>query len=301
MTSSTDARTGLPSLTTVIAVGTAKGGNGKTSVAANLAALLATNGWKVLAIAVDPSDDLGEEFGYYHRGESDHGAALAAALLHTQPLTPTLRDVRPGLDVICAGRHLEDAAVELTRSEAPPTVLADALLPLAPDYDFVVLDCPPGHKLLQRIAFCAARWILVTTGPDLSSRKNIGELAVEAAAAREHNPSLELLAVLLFNIPAGATRIRADVRSYIETELDGIAPVLNTSIRTAVAAGVASRDRGVVMHELAQIPQPRFWEIRRKQAEDAGIPASAAKVAEDYMAAIEEMLEIMAARKEQQR
>lgn len=290
----------LTDLTTVISVAVVKGGAGKTSLAANIAGILARAGWRILLVVTDPQDNIGEDLGYTHRGESDHGRGLVDALLHQAPLTPSLIDVRPDLDVICCGDDLSDAIPDMIRADVPPTALAQALIPVAEDYDFIIIDCPPGNRFLQRLALTASRWVLTPSQSDLSSRKGIRDLAKEFAHARQDNPELGLLGVVLFNVPASGTRILAETREFLQVELGDLAPVLRTPIRQASAAARAARDRGLLMHELVELPQPKWWEIRRGDKVASGIPASAENVAADYLAVAEEILTIINTAKEQE-
>lgn len=291
----------LADLATVISVAVVKGGAGKTSLTANIAGILARAGWRVLVVVIDPQDNVGEDLGYTHRAESDDGRALVDALLHDAPLRPSLIDVRPDLDVICCGEELSEAIPDMIRADTPATALADALIPIADDYDFILIDCPPGYSFLQNLALTASSWVLTPSQSDLSSRKGIRYLAKQFAQARTDNPDLRLLGVVLFDLPSTATRVLAETREFIQVELGDLAPVLQTPIRSASSAAKAARDRGLLMHELVDVPQAKWWEIRRGEKPASGIPASAEKVAADYMAVTEEILTIMNSAKEQAR
>lgn len=275
-----------------LAVAIGKGGAGKTSVSCNTAGILAKTGWRTLLVCLDPQDNCGEDLGYSHRNESDDGYALVQALLHGEPLRPSLTDVRPDLDVVCAGPLLGEAREEMIRRDVPATVLADALAPLAVDYDIVVIDCPPVDNRLQMVAMVASNWVLAPCGADLSSRKGLHDLAVEFARARELNPELTLAGVVLFDLPANATQVETHTRAFLEAELGGLAPVFQHYIRTSTA-GKAARDRGLLIHELAEMPKPPWWQIRRGDAVDPGIPESSKKVARDYVDVTAELLEII--------
>lgn len=290
----------LNDLATVISVAVVKGGAGKTSLTCNIAGILARAGWRILIVVIDPQDNVGEDLGYTHRGESDDGRALVDALLHNAPLRPSLLDVRPGLDVICCGEELSDAIPDMIRGDTPATALADALIPIAEDYDFILIDCPPGYSFLQNLALTASGWVLTPSQSDLSSRKGIAYLGKQFARARADNPDLRLLGVVLFDLTATGTRIMAEARNFIQVELGDLAPVLRTPIRTAKAAAKAARDRGLLMHELVEVPQAKWWEIRRGEKPASGIPASAEKVAADYLAVTDEILTILNTAKEQE-
>lgn len=271
----------LHSKSHVIACAVGKGGTGKTSVVANVGGTLAEAGYRVLLVSLDSQDNLGEDLGYAHQGRSDDGRALAAALAG-QPLVVSLTQVRANLDVVCGG-PAADAVIHEAAGEMDPLALHDALLGVADEYDFILIDCPPGPGFgTQSLALAAARWLLITTKPDAASRKGIRLLVPAFQTARHHNPDLELLGVVLFAIPARADRLHRELREFLETELAGLAPVVRTRIRDALKAATAARDRGVLVSELAGIKRPRFWEIRAGRARDDGIPENAADLAQDY-------------------
>jgi len=77
-----------------LAVCSSKGGVGKTSTAANLAAVLAQRG-RVLAVDADPQDSLGRAFGVVAKGREDSLAGLLEAP-DADPHAVLRRDVAPG-------------------------------------------------------------------------------------------------------------------------------------------------------------------------------------------------------------
>lgn len=288
----------LHSTSHVIACAVGKGGTGKTSVVANVGGTLASAGYRVLLVSLDSQDNLGEDLGYAHDGRSDDGEALARGLAG-QPLVVPLREVRPNLDVVSGG-PAADAAIHEAAGGMSPRALHDALLGVAHEYDFILIDCPPGPGFgTQSLALAAARWLLVTTKPDAASRKGIRLLVPAFQTAREHNPDLQLIGVVLFAIPARAERLHRELREFLEAELAGLAPVLRTRIRDALKAATAARDRGVLAAELAGIKRPRFWEIRAGKARDDGIPENAEALAEDYQDLTADLLTLIATKEPQ--
>lgn len=276
-----------------ISVAIGKGGAGKTSITTNLAGLLALSGYKVLVVSQDPQDNTGEDLGYANAGKGDDGANLANALCGTEPLTP-MRDVRPNLDVVPGGMVVDQVVSDNAPGIDRDFSLARALEPLAGDYDFIFIDCPPGNLRLQHMALVASRWVLVPSAPDASSRRGLGHLAQRFLEARELNPELGLLGAVMFDVPANATRIRREALEAMRATLGEDSTIFQTAIRTAPGAATEARERGQLMHEVAMAAakQPRFWERKRNVP---AIRESAKTVAEDYQHLAEEIVAALAA------
>ncbi|MFK4637225.1 ParA family protein [Paenarthrobacter histidinolovorans] len=158
-------RTGLDR---VVALVNGKGGVLKTTLTANLGGLLAVSGWRVLLVDFDPQGNLGLDLGYRHTAKvDDDGMGMAQSLMFGAPLMP-VKDIRPNLDVVPGGLHLDQAAaglVSLAGKDArrAKLALAAALSPVADQYDIIFIDCPPGNEPLQLAALGAAAQIIVPT------------------------------------------------------------------------------------------------------------------------------------------
>jgi chromosome partitioning protein len=249
-------------LTRVIAIANGKGGVGKTSLSTHIAALLAAAGHRVLLVDLDPQGNCGRDLGYIAAGQSDEGAGLTRAVQFPDHERVTiLHDVRPGLDVIPGGRHLDDlnsviGGRQLNHGQSASLALARVLAPVAGDgYSLVVLDCPPRHPVLQTAALAMARWLLIPTKTDLASRDGLGEIAMKFGEARAVNPDLGLLGVVLFGVTPAAKKIRATAIAWITEALDGQAPVLKGTVRHVEAPAFHIRDTGLLAHELELGPE----------------------------------------------
>lgn len=286
-------------LTRVIAVVNSKGGVGKTSIVATLAGLYAEAGYRTLAVDLDPQGNLGTDLGYLGAGLSDDGKSLTAAVFAGTPLTP-LRDVRPRLDVVPGGDQLHDlVAILLSRRDkgrGGAEDLATSLAAIAPDYDVILLDCPPGSDVLQESALAAAHWVLIPTKTDDASRAGLRDVARRFVAARAAgNPDLGLLGVVIFGVGSTARRVLRQTREALEQDLGGAAPVLDATIRHVEAAAVDARGRGQLVHELERDVHaaPRWYERLRAaptSPKQETLASSAGSLAADYQALAEEVL-----------
>lgn len=279
----------------VIAVANGKGGVGKTSLATTFAGMAAEAGYKILLIDLDPQGNVGEDFGYTGAEQGDAGAGLVASLAAGLPLTVSVPQSRPGIDVISGGERLDDLAGLLLSRHRKGVPVADVLaVPLADflgsaEYDLVVLDTPPGEPNLQLLALGAARWLIIPTKGDASSLKGMVRIVQRLVEARAHNPELELLGVALFDIASSATRLKREISGQITAALGGAAPLFESTIRHSIAATDA-RGSGLLIHEHAAVMAGEpFWKALR-EGRRPSTPGTAPALAGDYAALAHEIL-----------
>lgn len=284
-------------LARVVCVANGKGGVSKTSVTANVAGLAAAGGFRALLVDLDPQGDLSDDLGYYNNPNDDQGQQLAEALVTGAALSANIISVRDRLDVVSGGAWLGDATEQLAHDlkggRPAGAVLGAALAPLAAGYDLVLIDTPPIDTTLQTIALAAARWLLIPTRADASSIRGIRRIA-ERLQNTTHE--LDLLGVVLTGVPTSARRIRADAAADIQAVLGGVAPLLEASIRASDAVARVARDRGLLVHELAEQvegAQP-YWQALREGHTPTRLPSSAPALADDYVRLTEEVLKRIA-------
>lgn len=276
-----------------------KGGVGKTSITANLSGLFADVGYRVLAIDLDPQGNLGNDLGYLGAGLGDGGGGFfSAAAQGIAP--PVLKDVRPRLDVVVGGEGLHDLSNALQGRlggggrRGGVTTLAASVAAIAGDYDLTFIDCPPGNEALQIGALEAARWVLVPTKSDDSSRAGLREVARRFTDARETNPDIALLGVALFGVNPSAKRIAHQARQGLAEDLGGPEILFKSTIRHVEAAAVDARNRGQLVHELERDvdARPKWFErLRNPTSKVEPLASSAGVLAEDYQALAEELMQ----------
>lgn len=160
----------------VITVINFKGGSGKTTTSAHLAQKAALDGYRVLAIDLDPQASFSALHGFQPEFDLADGGTLYDAIRYDDPLP--LRDIiRPtyftNLSIVPGNLELMEFEHDTPRALAVRggnlffTRISDALAQVEADYDLVVIDCPPQLGFLTMSALSAATAVLVTVHPQM--------------------------------------------------------------------------------------------------------------------------------------
>jgi chromosome partitioning protein len=303
MTESQQARAAATSR--VVALINDKGGVGKTTLAANLAGQLAAADYNVLLIDLNRQANLSDDLGYRDRdGVDDQGNALLAALMMGTPLQPVV-GVRPNLSIVPGGVRLADLTPLLlsrfqTAGRSAFLALADAIVPIAHQYDLIVIDSPPENTILVDLALGATRWVLIPTRSDRGGLVGMKLVAERFTLAREINPSLGLLGVVLFGTLSSAKVIHADVRRDVSAAFGGTSPMLEATVRYSERYAHEGREKGRLAHELEvdAANQPAWWKsLRAGEKSTRRLPASViASVSADFREVAAEVLDALASR-----
>lgn len=169
-----------------LALFSAKGGVGKSSLAVSLAHAAATvSGRRTLLWDLDPQGAAGWLLGVEPKSGAKARKSLASASLDDliQP------SAWPGLDVLAADRSLRRLEADLAGEDSEKR-LRKALKPLESLYDRVILDCPPGLTELADQMFRAADLILVPVIPSPLSTRSLAQLQAHLDAEMKSPPPI---------------------------------------------------------------------------------------------------------------
>ena len=178
----------------VIAVANQKGGVGKTTVVANLGMVLRQQKYRVLLIDLDPQACLSLSFGIE---AATNG--IGAALTGRTPIEGCISQTgTEGTDLIPADEVLSLTEGALSQLPDPQQRLARTLEALVPNYDFVLLDCPPTVGLLTSNALVAADHLIVPICSEYLALRGLRRILGLFKAVRERwKPGLNLLGILV--------------------------------------------------------------------------------------------------------
>jgi chromosome partitioning protein len=107
------------------------------------------------------------------------------------------RSEKGGYDLVPANRDLAGAEVELVELPARETRLKSALEPIAADYDYILIDCPPSLSLLTVNALAAAQRVLIPMQCEYYALEGLSDLVGTIKRVRANlNPGLEIAGLL---------------------------------------------------------------------------------------------------------
>jgi chromosome partitioning protein len=148
----------------IFCIANQKGGVGKTTTTVNLAAGLAKVGQRVLLVDLDPQGNatMGSGVDKRQLALSVYDVLLeSSTVAQARVASEKLQAAGCGYQVLGANRELAGAEVELVEVERRERRLKTALTAVSPDYDFILIDCPPSLSMLTLNGLCCANGVIV--------------------------------------------------------------------------------------------------------------------------------------------
>jgi chromosome partitioning protein len=186
----------------VIAFLNQKGGVGKTTSCANIAAGLAVAGRRVLLVDLDPqfnlTSGLGMRLGPDEQSIYDvlRGSAKLADVVRSRRLD--VEGIDAELHLVGASLSLSGADIQLAHVTSRELLLRRALsgLPEGDPFDYVLIDCPPSLGVLTANALAAATQVFVPAEVEYYALEGIPQLEMAIESVQMVNESLRIGGVL---------------------------------------------------------------------------------------------------------
>jgi chromosome partitioning protein len=246
-------------MTRVLATYNIKGGVGKTSAAVNLAYLAAREGARTLLWDLDPQGASTYLFRVKPKVKGGAGRLVRRRGDVAARIKGTDYELLDLLPADFSYRHMDLALADTKR---PTRRLTRVLAPLASEYDYIFLDCPPSISLVSESVFEAADALLIPLIPATLSARTFEQIE------RTVRNGTQLLA--FFSMVDARKRLHRDVMQRIAAERPAM---LQTAVPMAADVERMGSQRRV-LEELA--PRGRaarayreLWEEVRGRFENA--------------------------------
>jgi chromosome partitioning protein len=200
----------------IIAMANQKGGVGKTTSAISIAASLGHLGERTLLIDADPQGNATSGVGVEKK---DIGRSFYDALIGNAKLGDTvIRTAFSNLYVSPCDIDLVGAEIELVGLSDRESQFSKAIGPIAQEYDYIIVDCPPSLGLITVNVLSASDSVVVPLQCEYFALEGLSQLVDTIKKIRaSYNGRLEIEGVILTMYDGRtnlALQVAAEIKKY---------------------------------------------------------------------------------------
>lgn len=136
-----------------------KGGTGKTTTTLSVGSALSRAGYKVLLIDIDPQGNLTTSAGLTNLGESE--PTVYEVLKGEADINDAVKQKRGLYDILPTDIRQSGADLELASVPGRELLLKEAIQSLKPEYDYILIDCPPSLSIITLMGLTACNSVII--------------------------------------------------------------------------------------------------------------------------------------------
>jgi len=223
-----------------------KGGVGKSVSSTNLGIGLVRRGYKVLIVDLDSQASQTVSLGWRQPDELPVTIATQLAkIVENKPFDPHegILHHDEGVDLMPSSIELSGLEMRMVNAMSREFALRNYLADIKPDYDVIVLDCPPTLGMMTINALAAADRVIVPVQPEYLSVIGMTQLFDTVALVKKQiNPGLQIEGVL-FTLANMRTNLAKNTVAIIQEAYGGKVRIFqhpipySTKVKEASASG----------------------------------------------------------------
>jgi chromosome partitioning protein len=231
----------------VLATYNIKGGVGKTATAVNLAYLAAAGGARTLVWDLDPQGAAT----FYFRVKPKVKGGGEALVSGRRALDRAIKGTDfENLDLVPADFSYRNMDLDLDGTKKRTRRIDLTLAPLAGEYDYIFLDCPPSISLVSENVFRAAHALLVPLIPTPLSLRTLAQLDAFLA---EHPAHKKQAVIAFFSMVDQRKKLHRELMNQVrasrpevcEAQIPTMSDIERMGVHRAPLLAYASRGRSV--------------------------------------------------------
>ena len=218
-----------------------KGGVGKTTTNINICSYLATLGYKILAIDIDPQGNTTSGLGIDKRKITESMYDVLGGHIGIEDIIVQSQLVE-NLYVAPANMDLAGAEIEVMGRENREFILHKELEKVSDRFDFVFIDCPPSLGMLTINALVASQSVLIPVQAEYYALEGVAQLLNTITLVKKSlNKDLEIEGAIMTMFDSRtnlSNEVYKEVKNYFNDKMYDVTVPRNIRLAEAPSFGL---------------------------------------------------------------